>query len=386
MISTSDLARYDAIAKSFDEIKERYRAKLGQKDIDYIKGIRNKSRIFEFIGRSSIWFGFDPFSFVIGIFFLFLHRNLEAVELGHNVLHGQYDYFPEIPEFHSRNFKWKAPIDEEGWRREHNDMHHVHTNVYAKDPDLTHGILRTNDKLPWNKFHLIQFPLYLLYFYPFMMYKFNAQNLGFNRFFMEKNFSEKEREGYAQLNYKIDDGDIKALRKRDFRAKFRIIFKEYYVFPLLALITGYSMVRVFFANLIVDIITSLWMTFTLQSTHFTEPLQDEDCLENRGKWYESQINSTINFRGKYRWLHILWGHVNYQVEHHLFPDIPSHHYPELEFEVRKVCEKFNIEYKCNPSWGIAIYKYLKVFFVYSFKPKEKNSSELIQDNSIGIST
>ena len=118
MINSSDLVRYDEIAKAFDEIKERYRAKLGPKDISYIKGIRNKSRIFEFIGRSFIWFGFDIFSFIIGSLFLFLHRNLEAVELGHNILHGQYDCFPEIPEFHSRNFKWKAPIDEEGWRRE----------------------------------------------------------------------------------------------------------------------------------------------------------------------------------------------------------------------------------------------------------------------------
>ncbi|MFN8674424.1 MAG: acyl-CoA desaturase [Candidatus Sericytochromatia bacterium] len=363
-----DLDRYEKISIAFDEIKERYRNKLGQKDIDYIKGIRNKSRVFEFIGRSLILFFFDPFTFIIGVFFLFLHRNLEAIEIGHNVLHGQYDYFPEIPEFHSRNFKWKAPIDEEGWRREHNDMHHVYTNIYEKDPDLTHGILRTNDKLPWNKYHLIQFPVYLFYFYPFMMYKFNAQNLGFNKYFIEKNFPLGTT-GYAQLNYKIDDGDYKKLRKRDFRTKFRIIFKEYYFFPLLALFTGFSMLRVFFANLIVDIAVSLWMTFTLQSTHFTAPLQDDNCLENKGKWYESQINSSVNFKGRYKFLSILWGHVNYQIEHHLFPDIPSHYYPELEFEVRKVCEKFNIEYKCNPTWGKAIRNYLKVFWKYSFKPK-----------------
>ena len=50
----------------------------------------------------------------------------------------------------------------------------------------------------------------------------------------------------------------------------------------------------------------------------------ENCLENKGKWYESQINSTINFKAKYRFLSVLWGHVNYQIEHHLFPDIPSH--------------------------------------------------------------
>jgi len=251
-------------------------------------------------------------------------------------------------------------------------MHHVFTNVYAKDPDLTHGILRVNDRLPWNTFHLIQFPLYVFYFYPFMTYKFNAQNLGFNRGFIEKHFPSTE--GYAPLNYTIDGGDPKALRKRDFRAKFRVIFKEYYVFPLLALISGYSLVRVFFANLIVDIINSLWMTMTLQSSHFTEPLQAENCLDNKGKWYESQILSTINFSGRYRWQSILWGHIDYQIEHHLFPDIPSRHYPAIAEEVKVICQEFQIDYKCNPNIWVAIYKYLRLFWVYSFQGAEANVS------------
>ncbi len=371
-MTDAEQLRYAQIEAAFDAIKVHYRAQLGQADIDYIKGIRYKSRAFELIGRSTLWFGFDPISFGVGVLFLFLHRNLESIELGHNILHGQYDYFPGIPEFHSRNFKWKSPIDEEGWRREHNNMHHVFTNVYAKDPDLTHGILRVNDRLPWHKFHRIQFPLYLFYFYPFMTYKFNAQNLGFNRGFIEKHFPSTE--GYAELNYTIDGGDPKALRKRDFRAKFRVIFKEYYVFPLLALVTGFSLLRVFFANLIVDIINSLWMTFTLQSSHFTEPLQAENCLDNKGKWYESQILSSINFKGRYRWQSILWGHIDYQIEHHLFPDLPSRHYPAIALEVQAVCRQFGIAYKCNPSIWVAIYKFLRLFWIYSFRPKASTAA------------
>lgn len=364
--TATELERYAAIEAAFDALQARYRARLGKDDVRYIKGLRQKSRIFEGIGRGLIWFGFDPFTFVLGTGFLFLHRNLESIEIGHNVLHGQYDYFPEIPEFHSKNFRWKSPIDEEGWRREHNNMHHVFTNVYAKDPDLTHGILRTNDRLPWAIWHRFQFPVYVFYFYPFMTYKFNAQNLGFNRGFIEKHFPSTE--GYAELNYVIDNGDPKALRKRDFRAKARVIFKEYYVFPLLALMTGFSLVRVFFANLMADIINSLWMTMTLQSSHFTEPLQPEDCLEHKGKWYVSQIQSTINFKGRYRWQSILWGHIDYQIEHHLFPDIPSRHYPEMAAEVQAICEQYKIAYQCNPNIFVAIFRYLRVFVRYSFKP------------------
>ena len=134
-----DDAFYDQIEQEFEAIKQRHRAKMGAEDVAYIKGLRLKSRIFEVLGRGLLWTSRNPLSFGAGVGFLFLHRNIEAIEIGHNVLHGQYDYFPEIPQFHSHNFKWKAPIDEEGWRREHNAMHHVHTNVYEKDPDLNHG-------------------------------------------------------------------------------------------------------------------------------------------------------------------------------------------------------------------------------------------------------
>lgn len=63
----------------------------------YIKGLRLKSRIFEVLGRGLLWTSRNPLTFGAGVGFLFLHRNIEAIEIGHNVLHGQYDYFPEIP-------------------------------------------------------------------------------------------------------------------------------------------------------------------------------------------------------------------------------------------------------------------------------------------------
>ena len=141
-------AFYDQIEQEFEAIKQRYRAQLGAKDVAYIKGLRLKSRVFEVLGRGLLWTSKNPISFGVGVGLIWLHRNIEAIEIGHNVLHGQYDSFEEIPQFHSKNFKWKAPIDEEGWRREHNAMHHVHTNVYEKDPDLNHGLLRTNDLVP----------------------------------------------------------------------------------------------------------------------------------------------------------------------------------------------------------------------------------------------
>jgi fatty acid desaturase len=113
------------------------------------------------------------------------------------------------------------------------------------------------------------------------------------------------------------------------------------VFPALAALTGYSALKVALGNMLADAINNYWIAFTIQATHFTEPLQPEQALQHKGRWYLSQLDSSVNFKGSRR-MSILWGHLNYQIEHHLFPDIPSRHYPDMAKEVKAVCAKYNI--------------------------------------------
>lgn len=363
-LANVDSTLFDQIEQEFEAIKQRYRSQLGPRDVRYITGLRRKSRIFEAIGRGLLWISPEPITFTLGVGFVWLHRNIESLEIGHNVLHGQYDYFPEIPQFHAHHFKWKAPVDEEGWRREHNAMHHVHTNVYEKDPDLNHGILRTNEQTPWNRQHLWQVPIYLLGAYPTMLYQFNKQNLGFGAKFREKAFP-KGNEGYAVVEHPgVSDAE---LVKRHRLSIGRVLLKEYAVFPLLALITGFSGLKVMLGNALADLINNYWISLTIQATHFTEPLQSEDALRHKGHWYLSQLESSVNFRGSRR-MSVLWGHLNYQIEHHLFPDVPSRHYPDMAKEVKAVCAKYGIAYKLNPTWGRAIRNYISVMWKYSFPP------------------
>jgi fatty acid desaturase len=358
--------KYDQIHNDFEAIKERHRADLGDKDVKHIKSIRMISRIFEAIGRFLVMILPGPFA-LIGVPFIFLHRNIEAIEIGHNVLHGQYDSFPSIPQFHSRKFKWKSPIDEDSWRQEHNAMHHVHTNVFEMDPDLNHGFLRTNTKTPYNIWHRFQVPIYLLVVYPIILYRFNGQNLGDNEHFRETNFPEGNK-GYAIIPNSADLTKAEK-KKRHFRAVFRVVFKEYMLFPVISLFLGYGFFKVFLANLLADVMNNYWIAFTIQATHLTEPLQPENAIDHKGKWYVSQLDSSINFKGS-RMQSILWGHLNYQVEHHLFPDIPAHRYPEIADEVEAVCKKYDLPYKTNESWWIAIKNYVNVLWHFSFKDAE----------------
>jgi linoleoyl-CoA desaturase len=357
---------YDDIHQAFENIKQKHRDDLGEKDIKYIKKIRRWSRIFEVIGRSLAMFLPGPLA-LLSVPFLFLHRNLESIEIGHNVLHGQYDSFEEIPQFHSRKFRWKAPVDEAAWRQEHNGIHHVHTNVFEKDPDLNHGFLRTNAQVPHTKWHYFQVPIYLFFVYPTMLYNFDAQNLGVNDKFRERRFPMGNK-GYATFKNteQLSENDIK---KRHRRAVWRVWAKEYIAFPLLSFFAGYGFLKVFLMNMLADFLNNYWIALTIQATHLTEPLQPETALKNKGKWYVSQLDSSVNFKGT-RLQSILWGHLNYQVEHHLFPDTPSHRYPDMAKEVKEVCKQYNLPYKCNESWGHAIKNYISVLWKYSFKKSD----------------
>lgn len=371
--ATTDAQRqalYDQIEREFDAIKQKHRADLGAKDIAYIKGLRRNSRIAEALGRGLIWVSKDPITFALGVVCLWVHRNLEAIEIGHNVLHGQYDCFPQIPQFHSRNFKWKAPVDEEGWRREHNGQHHVHTNVFDKDPDLNHGLLRMNEQTPWSPVHRWQVPMYLFMAYPVVLYNFNKQNLGL-REDMRKRLLVDEARGFAKADA---PGTLQERRLRERLSVMRVLFKEYVAFPVLALVTGFSFFKVLLGNALADLLNNYWISCTIQATHFTAPLQPEDALRHRGHWYITQIDSSVNFKGS-RTMSKLWGHLNYQVEHHLFPDIPSHRYPDMAIEVQAVCKKYGLNYQCNPSWGAAVRNYVKAMWKHSFPPKDAHPAQ-----------
>lgn len=64
-------------------------------------------------------------------------------------------------------------------------------------------------------------------------------------------------------------------------------------------------------------------------------------------WYYRQILGSANLTGG-KWFHILTGNLSFQVEHHLFPDLPAHRYAEIAPQVREVCERYGVPYNTGP--------------------------------------
>ena len=154
-------ATLDQFADELDQIRSEAMEKVGEKDARYIRRLIAVQRCCEFIGRIIMVLGFiSPVLWVLAVALLALSKILDNMEIGHNIMHGQYDWMND-PNINSRNFEWDIAGDGNSWKRYHNHEHHTYTNVIGKDRDFGYGILRLSDDLPWKPKNRFQFFHYL---------------------------------------------------------------------------------------------------------------------------------------------------------------------------------------------------------------------------------
>lgn len=84
---------------AIDALRREIEAELGEPDLAHIRRIASLSRRLEVLGRGLLHVSFEPVTFGLGVCALWLHKQLEASEIGHTVLHGAYDRIPGADEF-----------------------------------------------------------------------------------------------------------------------------------------------------------------------------------------------------------------------------------------------------------------------------------------------
>ncbi|MCH8498211.1 MAG: acyl-CoA desaturase [Marinobacter sp.] len=316
----------DALAKDLDAIRDEALADLGERDAKYIRKILRLHRTLEVGGRVMMPFGFIPPVFVAAVASLGLAKILENMEIGHNVMHGQYDWMND-PALNSQTYEWDTVCTSDSWRRTHNYEHHTYTNIIGKDRDYGYAVLRLSDDQKWHPAHSLQFINYIL------LTVFFQWGVGLHE--LE---TEKLRSREIRLRDKLP------LIKEFFQKGGRQAFKDYVFFPLLTLPVAPI---VLLGNAGANLIRNLWASTVIFCGHFTEQAEtftEEECEgESKGHWYLRQISGSSNFTGGL-WVHILSGHLSHQIEHHVFPDIPAHRYREMAPKVQAICEKYGITY------------------------------------------
>ncbi len=348
----------NALALELDQVRDDVLKNIGQKDADYIRRMILIQRLSEIFGRiTMVLYLIHPAFLILGILLLALAKILDNMEIGHNVLHGQYDWMND-PTISSRNYEWDIAGDAGSWKRIHNYEHHTYTNIIGKDRDFGYGLLRLSDDLPWRKKNLWQF---ITYFNLSVLFEWG---IAYHELAAERVFIGKKKKDRTSP---LTDSQLK---KMFFNKIGKQVFKDYIFFPL---ICWPVFLPVLIGNAIANIIRNLWTSAIIFCGHFTEGVQtfsEKECEnESKGHWYYRQVLGSSNLTGK-RWFHIMTGHLSCQVEHHLFPDIPAPRYVEIAPCVQEILRKYNIPYNTG-SFGKQYWTVIKRVFTYSLPDKKQ---------------
>ncbi|WP_019631903.1 fatty acid desaturase family protein [Actinomadura atramentaria] len=321
-------ADYEAIARELDDLRDEIFADLGDDDSAYIHRVIRWQRYLELGGRAMLMASALPPAWLAGTATLSVAKILENMEIGHNVMHGQWDWMRD-QKIHSTTWEWDNVSPAEQWKHSHNFIHHTYTNVLDKDNDVGYGILRVTPEQPWNPAYLAQ-PFYNALLAMFFEYGVALHDLDL----------EKIRKGE-------DDRAETRAKLREIGKKIRRQWgKDYIAFPLLS---GPQFLSTLGANFTANIVRNVWAHTIIFCGHFPGEVDvfevGEEQLEGetRGEWYVRQILGSANISGG-KLFHLMTGNLSHQIEHHLFPDMPSNRLAEIAPRVRALCERYGLPY------------------------------------------
>ena len=366
-LSRLSAAQIEQLGHEFDAIRDRVRADLGERDRRYIESMIEMHRRLGVISRVLLLASNNLPARAAGTVALGAAKILENMEIGHNVLHGQWDWMND-PRIHSTTWDWDTASTAEAWKHSHNYVHHTFTNIRGKDKDLGYEIMRIDPDQKWYPVYLFQ-PLY-------------------NLLLM----------GFFEWGVALHDMDIEAIRtgekskaeiKRQLKgivgkAKSQVV-KDYIAWPLLSGLAtaGVELAlesvadrrepgrrgglagnlrrslgkgaraarKTAKANATANIARNFWAYAIIFCGHFPDQTytfsQAEVEDETPGGWYVRQLSGSANIEGG-PFFHVASGNLGFQVEHHLFPDLPSTRYAEIAPQVKDVCERYELPYNSGP--------------------------------------
>ncbi|HZP14284.1 MAG TPA: acyl-CoA desaturase [Nocardioides sp.] len=314
----------DAFGAELDAIRARVIGELGETDRAYLEKIVKTQRKFEIAGRALFYV--PVLGWLPAVACLSISKILDNMEIGHNVMHGQYDWLGD-PDYNSRIFDWDTYAPAENWKYGHNYMHHTYTNIVGKDRDIGYGILRMDEDQKWRPYYLGN-PLWA-----FLLMTNFSMGVALHDLETEEVFAG--RRSWAQ-NKDISARIIKKVRRE--------LTKDYLLWPLL---TGPLFPLTFAGNGLANLIRNIWAFSIIFCGHFPAGVQTfsiEECEnESRGHWYYRQLLGSANITGG-KTFHIMSGNLSHQIEHHLYPDLPARRYVEIAPEIREICERYDLPY------------------------------------------
>ncbi len=328
----------EGIGHELDALRKEVMDSRGARDAAYIRKVIKVQRYLEVGSRAVLLFsnvkvkGVRP-AWWLGTAGLSVAKILENMEIGHNVMHGQWDWMRD-PKIHSTAWEWDNASPSSQWKHSHNEIHHTFTNVLGRDNDLGYGILRVDEDQRWSLFFLFQ-PIWHVGNALLFEYSIAAYDLELGGYLAKKNRMSEQEKATFRSNAKEVGAKIR-----------RQATKDYLVHPVLSVPTG-SARTTLTANVVANLVRNLWTNTIIICGHFPPGIETFEKTsiegETRGDWYVRQMLGSGNISGS-KAMHVMSGNLSHQIEHHLFPDMPSNRYGEIAPRIRDLMERHDLPY------------------------------------------
>lgn len=235
------------------------------------------------------------------------------------------------------------------WKIQHNVLHHTYTNIHEHDGDIENIFMRFSPDQEHKPMHKYQ-RFYALFLYSLLsIYWLVAKD-------------------YIQIGLFNKSGLLEKQGKSVFRSVLEVtLFKLIYISSIIAV--GYVSFGIFsvwftvLGFLIAQFMSGIILALIFQPAHvqpqihFTKP-SDEGLVEN--SWAIHQMRTTTNFATSKKLFSWLIGGLNFQVEHHLFPNICHVHYKKIAPIVKETAEEFNVPYHDQKTFTEALSNHFRL--------------------------
>lgn len=339
----------EQLAKDLDEIHRDILARMGEDDFKHLKKMERWGRVCSFLGYGTAWIFPNPFSALLmsqGSF-------TRWTQMTHPIVHKGYDKISQVPDSYTskkfaqgwrRFLDWPDWITPEGWHQEHDVLHHY--NLGEKiDPDhLQHNLkwLRESNIPMSLRFVIIGLftTIWKVLYYAPRAHK----ELHLSR-------ARQKREAVPKMTrigaWSLFTQQGRALWSQSILpyATFRFVF-----LPLLFLpVSTFAATSVLLTSILAEIFTNMHAFLVIIPNHAGDDvMMFEERGKGKGEFYLRQILGSVNYPTGSDTNDFFYGWLNYQVEHHLWPDIPLSQYQYAQPKVVEVCKKHGIPY-CQDS-------------------------------------
>ncbi|EOM75359.1 fatty acid desaturase [Rhodococcus rhodnii] len=323
-------ADVEALGRELDAIRRDVEDSLGDRDARYVRNTIRLQRSLEIAGRAVLFASRRRPAWLLGAGLLGTSKIIENMELGHNVMHGQWDWMND-PEIHSATWEWDNNDPSAHWKQTHNYLHHKYTNILGMDDDVGYGLLRVTRDQRWKPFYLgnLAYNTGLMLFFQWGV---AVQHLELGKVAQGRVPKEETRRKLREVGAKIG----------------KQVAKDYVLYPAL---TGRAWKRTMTANFAANTIRNVWTNAIIFCGHFpdgAEKFTKADIeIETQAQWYLRQMLGSANISGS-KLMDFMSGNLSYQIEHHLYPDLPSNRLREISVRVRELCDKYDLPYTTGP--------------------------------------